>query len=246
MIRYSIPIRRIRLESKLPSTPHRHKAQQSLLGSTIVEVQICNQIKQHRKHVVDISLNLLERYAPEVVHLIEANPHNDKVTLPLCLNSLEHSNEIEVPALTSLFAHWSADTTPNIPSIGETVLHYCVLRLLNNREALYVRDDIMSRLEAEPLNEIDVQSIWWGLQETYEFHEWVDAMLYNLAHFDVLNKQPVGGYIELFIETELLGLSDQAHARVASTYRRYRDAIKPTKAPSLLRRATRHVFRTHA
>ncbi|CAO2651883.1 Nn.00g001660.m01.CDS01 [Neocucurbitaria sp. VM-36] len=210
-----------------------------------VAVQICDGTKQHRKHIADISMSLIKRFAPEVLHLVEFDPQNDSLTLPLCLHSLEHAHDIEIPALARLFAHWRSNVPLTHPSIGETVTHYRALQVLLNPQAEHLRSIIMLRLRTEPVVETDAQIIWWALVQTTEYYEWLDALFYNLVRFSVFQQQPTGGYIQLFIETELLRLNEKAYERVLSIYRRHQATFESgtnARLSRFWRRAVRHLF----
>lgn len=219
------------------SIVHIENAQQSPLECVLVTVCICDRRKQHCTHITNIPRSLLKRCAPDVIHLIEAYPQSDELLLPLRLRSLEHAHNIQIPALTRVFTHWSSNTSRKHSSISEAVLDFCALQLLLNPEAEDVRTAILQRLRTEPVDEIDFQTIWWTLHGTPDFNDWLDALLYNLARFSVLQKQPAGGYISLFMENELLQLSEKARELVFSLYYKHRSACEP----SVLRRAFRRI-----
>ncbi|KAJ4376180.1 hypothetical protein N0V83_001461 [Neocucurbitaria cava] len=215
-------------------------------ASASVSVYICDQIKRQRKYIADVPLSLLKRFAPDVLHLIEFDSQHSKLILLLRMQYLKHANDIEAPALTHLISHWRTNTPLVHSSIGDTVLYYRALQLLLNPQAEEIRSIIMRRLRTEPVDEVDVQIIWCSQIATTVSHEWLDALLYNLVSFKVLKKQPTGGYIELFIETELLRLDEKAYERVVSLYHKHRSALKNgTKArlSRFLRGTVRGAFR---
>ena len=77
------------------------------------------------------------------------------------------------------------------------------------------------RLYKEPVDEIDVESIW-----ALHSPAWIDLMLYNIAKFDVFNTQPTGGYIEHFIRTEMAQLHDRATARMEEMWLRNKKIVR--------------------
>lgn len=215
-------------------------------SSVFVSVYICDEIKHQRKHIADVPLSLLKCFAPDVLHLVEFDAQHGNIILLLRMQYLEHANDIEVPALTHLITHWRTNTPLVHSSIGDTVLYYRALQLLLNPQAEEIRSIIMRRLRTKPVDEVDVQIIWWTLIATAESHEWLDALLYNLVRFKVLKKEPTGGYIELFVETELLRLNEKAYERVVSLYHKHQSALKNgTKArlSRFLRGTVRRAFR---
>jgi hypothetical protein len=77
---------------------------------------------------------------------------------------------------------------------------------------------LKSRLRIEPVNEIDVQTIW--STRTFATSEWIEALFYNIVKFDIFNSQPAGGYIHLFIETEMLNYHERACNNIIVMYER--------------------------
>ncbi|EMD90624.1 hypothetical protein COCC4DRAFT_105424, partial [Bipolaris maydis ATCC 48331] len=101
-------------------------------------------------------------------------------------------------------------------TISEDVKIYRSLMHVDALEAEALCEKIKCRLRNEPVNEVDVQSIW-----ALQIPDWIDAILHNIVKFKVLNLQPAGGYIDLFIETELLQYHDRGAARVVEMYERH-------------------------
>ncbi|EUC51163.1 hypothetical protein COCMIDRAFT_50753, partial [Bipolaris oryzae ATCC 44560] len=101
-------------------------------------------------------------------------------------------------------------------TISDDVELYSSLTRFDTPEAEALCENIEYRLQNEPVNEVDVQSIW-----TFQSPDWIDAVLCNIVKFNVLNMQPTGGYIAMFIETELLQYHDRGAARVVDMYERH-------------------------
>ncbi|KAF1945900.1 hypothetical protein EJ02DRAFT_431135 [Clathrospora elynae] len=110
-------------------------------------------------------------------------------------------------------------------SIGDAVLAYHAVQPSQDPNAETLLSDIMSRLHTEPVSELDVQNIWWTFQYVSDWHEWLNAMLYNIVRFDVLNMAPTGGYIELFIETEMLMYHERGVQQLLEMYERYKYVV---------------------
>lgn len=128
-----------------------------------------------------------------------------------------------------------ADTVSVNRTISDDVETYRILTRIDTTEAKALCENIKYRLQNEPVNEIDVQSIW-----AFESPDWIDAVLHNIVKFDILNMQPAGGYIALFIETELFRDHDRGAARVVDMYERHKQCLRnepDPRASKSLRRA---------
>jgi hypothetical protein len=101
-------------------------------------------------------------------------------------------------------------------TISEDVEAYEALRLARNPTAETLLPILKDRLRTEPVSELDVQTIWW----TFYTPEWVEALFYNIVKFNVFNSQPAGGYIELFIETEMLNYHERACNNIIAMFER--------------------------
>jgi hypothetical protein len=55
--------------------------------------------------------------------------------------------------------------------------------------------------------------------------EWIETLFYNIVKFDVFNSQPAGGYIELFIETEMLEYHERACNNIVAMYQRQTSVV---------------------
>ena len=109
------------------------------------------------------------------------------------------------------------DTVSVNRTISDAVKIYRSLMRIGALEVEALCEKIKYRLRNEPVNEVDVQSIW-----ALQFPDWIDAVMRNIVRFNVLNMQPAGGYIDLFIEAELLQYHDRGAARVVDMYERHK------------------------
>ncbi|KAH7385990.1 hypothetical protein BKA66DRAFT_415251 [Pyrenochaeta sp. MPI-SDFR-AT-0127] len=220
----------------------------------LISIEVRDDINLHRKHIVDIPFHVIEHFAPNVVSLIEFNTLGGDYALPLRLSSLEHAEDVEIPILNQIFTYWlhspKATQTQALPfceTIAESVLTYRALRMLHSPQAKYLRSHVMRRLRNQPVNEFDVQTIWWAFQFTSEFLEMLNMLMYNIVHFNVLTLEPTGGHIVCFVETELLQLSESGRELILSLYRQQQRGLLLNKLILQRRRISRafnHLFRT--
>lgn len=106
-------------------------------------------------------------------------------------------------------------------SISDDVSLYQHLLSLNSPYVLLLHQQILARLQKEPVTELDVQALW-----ALESPEWIDALLANIVKFDVLGRQPGGGYVHLFIETEMMGYEQGAAKWLVDVYERHKQVAK--------------------
>ncbi|KAF2126850.1 hypothetical protein P153DRAFT_296927 [Dothidotthia symphoricarpi CBS 119687] len=206
----------------------------------IVTVQVCSRHTHNHEHVASISRSSLKQHAPDVVHLITQPSHTDNPRLQLHLPSLEHAHDIEIPALQKLFETWAQHSSYQIldeaaltfPTFSDSVLLYRALQLLRSPLAVGMQVQLLHRTRTEPLDEVDVQCVWWAFKHTPEWSVWLHALMGNIAGFDLLDKQPTGGYIRHFMETELLLLTTTERDDIHSMYKWH---------ARLARRSTHHI-----
>lgn len=110
---------------------------------------------------------------------------------------------------------------PPTRPISADVATYRHLLRLNRPEAAPLRAKIKWRLHTEPVTELDVESIW-----AFQSPEWINAILCNIVKFNVLNSQPAGGYIHLFIETEMLNYQDKAARWLVDVYEGHKRSFR--------------------
>ena len=111
-------------------------------------------------------------------------------------------------------------THPVYPTIAEDMLTYRCLLVIQHRGAKSKLSHIKFRLHTEPVNEIDVQTVW----EIAPYPDMIDALLCNIVKFDILSTQPTGGYIHLFIETEMLQMHERGQAQLLRLYEKHKYA----------------------
>jgi len=115
------------------------------------------------------------------------------------------------------------------PTIAEDILTYRCLLGTQHRGAKSKLSHIKFRLCTEPVNEIDVQTVW----EITPYPDMIDALLCNIVKFDILSTQPTGGYIHLFIETEVLQIHERGQAQLLRLYEKHKCARHFPKAAKL-------------
>ncbi|KAG9194238.1 hypothetical protein G6011_04273 [Alternaria panax] len=115
---------------------------------------------------------------------------------------------------------YQVQTPPMQQTIGEDFETYCNMRRQRSPRAYALYSSVHSRLRTEPVTEVDVQAIW----SKFSCSCWIDAVLYNIVRFDILNTQPAGGYIELFIETEMLQYNDEGVEAIITMYEQHKRA----------------------
>ncbi|KAF1831440.1 hypothetical protein BDW02DRAFT_457345, partial [Decorospora gaudefroyi] len=103
-------------------------------------------------------------------------------------------------------------------SISTALSKYTALHSINPQQANLLLASLKSHLRTQPVSELDVQNIWRSFSNATDWFEWLDALLYSIVKFDVLDCQPAGGYIELFIETEMLAYDEEGVARVVEMF----------------------------
>jgi hypothetical protein len=108
-------------------------------------------------------------------------------------------------------------------TISEAVEAYSTQRRSQDPTADSLLTIIKSRLRTEPVSELDVQTVWWT--RSFCTPEWIEALFYNIVKFDVFNSQPAGGYIELFIETEMLEYHGRACNNIVAMYQRQMSVV---------------------
>ncbi|EOA90416.1 hypothetical protein ACJQWK_07661 [Exserohilum turcicum] len=106
-------------------------------------------------------------------------------------------------------------------TISDDVALYRALGPEHTAEVDALCAHIKARLRTEPATELDVQSVW-----TLHTPEWISAVLYNIAKFDLLNVQPTGGYIHMFIHTEMLQYHGRAVARIMDMYEGHQETLR--------------------
>lgn len=216
-----------------------------------VAVELSDASKRRVRLVAHVPFRYFMRYAPSVISYT-MTMHND-TTLLLSLQNTDHVDDVEIPGLHMLFASWAqSDRRPEAKlarsqhSIGENILMYRAAQLLSSPHAQTLRQDIMSRINAEPLTETDVQRIWWSMQFTQEWAVWLDLVMWNIVWFKLLKKQPGGGYIGFFIETEIHRLDNEAHRNcIVAAYerhRRFRENWAQEQLPARVGRLLRRVL----
>jgi hypothetical protein len=200
----------------------------SKMGLT-VNVYLCDLKKQYFTFVEEIPIDILGQCAPAMLSLLDINKCERTVTLPLRVRSLDISREIELPGLRHLFYMWRSRNSLGrinkslVPSVSDGVFLYCALQLVQDNEgAELMRSIFMSRLRTQPVTEIDVQNIWRAFQSHAEWDHWLDAIFWNIAHYDLPNKPRTGGYIGHFLETELLQMTHEQRLQVLAAFERNR------------------------
>jgi hypothetical protein len=123
-------------------------------------------------------------------------------------------------------------------TISEVVETYKTFRRSDDPQAEALLPILKSRLRTEPVNELDVQAIW-----SFATPEWVEALFHNIEKFNIFNSQPAGGYIEMFIETEMLNCHERACHNIVAMYERQKRVVVTAAAarkagPGLVHRAT--------
>lgn len=212
----------------------------------VVVIQLCTPTKSDLIYIASIPLHLLQLYAPNVLHLVELDVLDSTLSLPLRSPPHAHMNDIEYLGLTYLLQRWIVSASypkvsalPAFKSIGEGILLYHALQLLQDPEAETLRGHLMSRFTFEPVTETDAQYIWWAFQGRPEWSCWLDALMRNIVRFQVLNTQPCGVNILLFLETELLLLDNVQHAQLSEIYERH---VAMTPRLGRFRRAVYRIF----
>ncbi|CAA9961308.1 hypothetical protein PTMSG1_04692 [Pyrenophora teres f. maculata] len=132
-------------------------------------------------------------------------------------------------------------TDPAHPTIAEDMLTYCFLSANKDSGAQSHLSHIEFRLRTEPVNEIDVETIW----KVANTPEMIDALLGNIVKFNVLNTQPTGGYILLFIETEMLQMHERGQSMVIETWEKHKLVHHFPVAAKLKGRIYRRFHRAH-
>ncbi|RMZ70701.1 hypothetical protein GMOD_00000832 [Pyrenophora seminiperda CCB06] len=115
------------------------------------------------------------------------------------------------------------------PTIGEEMLIYQHLLVTEPQGAETLLAHIKTRLRTEPVTEIDVQTIW----HVAPVPDMLDALVGNLVKFDVLNMQPTGGYIHLFIETEMLQMHERGQQQLIAMFEKHQCAYHVPKVSKL-------------
>jgi hypothetical protein len=108
-------------------------------------------------------------------------------------------------------------------SISEVVETYKTMRDSRHPMTETLLPILKSRLRAEPVNEIDVQTMW--STRAFATPEWIEALFYNIVKFDIFNSQPAGGHIHLFIETEMLNYHERACNNIIAMYERQKRVV---------------------
>ncbi|OAL44620.1 hypothetical protein IQ07DRAFT_521920 [Pyrenochaeta sp. DS3sAY3a] len=229
--------------------PPFHHPQEASAEEPTVAVELRDAANRWVRLVAHVPVRHFMRYAPPVIS--DTMTMHNHTTLLLPLQNTDHVDDVEIPGLHMLFASWArTDRRPQAKlarpehSIGESILMYRAMQLLSSPHAQTLRQDIMSRINAEPLTETDVQRIWWSMQFTQEWAVWLDVVMRNIVGFKLLKKQPGGGYIWFFIDTEIHRLDNEAHRNcIVAAYERHRQFRKswaqeqlPARFGRLLRR----------
>lgn len=215
----------------------------------IVIVQTCDRKKQNPMFVDYVPLCVLEQHAPASLDLIEADALDCILHLHLRIAQHEHIRDIEVRGLKSMLSHWVNTAHDSYPppfprckTVGEAVLLYRALQILQVPQAEILRGRIMNRMHRKAVTSMDVQQIWRTFHHLPEWTSWLDALMCNLVHFRILQNQPDGGYIELFIETEMMQCDDVKRAQIVTAYQRY-SYVPNTSWYTRLRHALRRILR---
>ncbi|EDU43080.1 hypothetical protein PtrSN002B_009179 [Pyrenophora tritici-repentis] len=106
---------------------------------------------------------------------------------------------------------------PAHPTIAEEILTYHFLATNNDNGADSYLSHIKFRLRTEPVNEIDVETVW----KIVNTPEMIDAVIGNIIKFDVLSTQPAGGYIDLFIETEMQQMHERGQNQLIGIWQKH-------------------------
>ncbi|USP78217.1 hypothetical protein yc1106_05491 [Curvularia clavata] len=115
-------------------------------------------------------------------------------------------------------------TTRFPTSISDDISTYQHLLSINSPYTIPFHQQILARLQNEPVTELDVQALW-----AIESPEWIDALLANIVKFDVLSSQPKGGYVHLFIETEMMRYEHGAAKWLVDVYERHKRVVREEK-----------------
>lgn len=155
------------------------------------------------------------------------------------VHSIEHAQEIEIPALQWVFKQMMRinNCVPPHNSMGQAILLYRALHLLHFEAAgAGVRQQLLHQIKNQPLNAYDVQRIWWAFYGSAEWSEWLGEILYNLARHDVYNHHREGSFILYFLEVEMLQLSQAEQEEIRRTYLHYLH-MTPTPGPGMSSKA---------
>jgi hypothetical protein len=208
---------------------------------SMVAISVCDLALQNRQLVDIIPFATLQHYAPEIIHLIDHDWNSDTHELLIRLQSFDHADDIEVVGLQLLLGHWrrgcsmTALIISHTMPIGTAVLIYRAFQLLQmDIAAETLRARLMRRMHTRPLSEIDIQNVWWAFKRDGDWRDWLGAIYKNITHFHLLERQRAGVYIQQFLYTELLQLTQEqrtylpavwdrhvAHARSVLGWRRF-------------------------
>jgi hypothetical protein len=140
------------------------------------------------------------------------------------IRTIEHAEDIEVPALQWVFRQMNCvnNCVPAHGSIGQGILLYRALQLLHLTEAASgLREQILIEIKQKPLAAYDVQRIWWAFEGSREWQEWLCELLSNLVRHDILEYGREGTDVFHFIESEMLQMSQARQSLIEEIYQLY-------------------------
>jgi hypothetical protein len=194
----------------------------------MVAISVCDLALQNRRLVDVIPYATLQQHAPEVLHLIDHSWNSDTPELLIRLRSFEHADDIEVVGLQLLFGHWrrgcsmTALITSHTIPVGTAVLIYRAFQLLQmDIAAETLRARLMRRMRTRPLSEIGVQNVWWAFKRDGDWRDWLRAVYKNITQFYLLERQRTGVYIQQFLYTELLQLTQEQRTFLSAVWDRH-------------------------